>query len=502
MLSPDETPPSDDEGTSEGVPDGASGGASHGASGSASGGASDRAPDGSPNDAPAADDDPLSADDPITADDAAWELDALVPSAWVGFWPHPDPPSQEEVGRAIASWIGRELDAEAGAPEAEQGMIWALMLRVPGVANPVVLWAERAMPADPAQIPDAAMRACRWVVGMQTVLEPGEQHAEYFHLVSMLAGSLPELAGILDVVNGRRYTRQELDAQFLAADAVPNDEFVWTITAIAPDEGDDAPMMLFTTGLARCGLPELELLEVPGRHAQTAAVLINHVASLLLEEPPPPPGTPMEIGPNLDVALVPWKAYARYMTEDTPGSIPFRSLAGGEGGLEGVRAVICASERQGAFRPVWTWPREVIERMEEGRAVLYASEHAAIATQRRAQRTFPAFATAYASLRRADAADVAALAGTSFHVQAPVGGADEQERREQGWFKVQAFEGDVVQGSLVDNPVTRTDIHAGDVVRIGRTEITDWRVLLPDGVYGPDAGEDLMGAVDRLRGLA
>jgi hypothetical protein len=406
------------------------------------------------------------------------------------------------VGRAIANWIGREMEAEAGAPEAEQGMIWALMLRVPGVANPVVLWAERAMPADPEQIPDDAMRACRWVVGMQTVLEPGEQHAEYFHLVAMLAGALPELAGILDVVNGRRYTRRELETQFLAADAVPNDEFVWTITAIAPDEGEDAPMMLFTTGLARCGLPELELLEVPGRHAQTAAVLMNHVASLLLEEPPPAPGIPMEIGPDLQVALVPWRSYARHMRDETPGSEAFRRLAGGDGTLEGVRAVITAPEKQGAYRSVWTWPKAVIERMEAGSAVLYASEHAAIATQRRAQRTFPAFATAHASLRRADSADVATLAGTSFHVRAPVGGADEHERREQGWFQVRAVEGDAVQGSLVDTPVTRADMHAGDVVRIARSEITDWRVLLPDGVYGPDAGEELMTAVDRLRGLA
>ena len=138
------------------------------------------------------------------------------------------------------------------------------------------------------------------LAAMDPMLEPGEQHAEYFHIVSMLAGSLPELTGILDVSNGRRYTRAELDAQFLAPDAVPNDEFVWTITAISPDEGDESPVMLFTTGLARCGLPELELLEVPGRHAQTAAVLMNHVASLLLEEAPPAPGKPMEIGPDID----------------------------------------------------------------------------------------------------------------------------------------------------------------------------------------------------------
>lgn len=453
---------------------------------------------------PSSQPDPAPPLDPaLPPDESAWELREAVPSAWVGFWPHPDAPTQEEVGRAIANWIGREVDAEAGQTEAEDGMLWVLMLRVPGVTSPVAVWAERALPADPQRLPDEAMRACRWVVGMQTMLEPGEQHAEYFHIVSMLAGSLPELTGILDVSNGRRYTRAELDAQFLAPDAVPNDEFVWTITAISPDEGDESPVMLFTTGLARCGLPELELLEVPGRHAQTAAVLMNHVASLLLEEAPPAPGKPMEIGPDIGVALVPWRDYARYMSDDTPGSMAFRRIAGndGEDALQGVRAVVCASEPRGSFRKVWTWPREVIERMEDGKAVLYASEHSAAATRRRAQRTWPAFATAYASLRRSKDAEIAELLPRAFHVQAPVGGTDELDRSEQGWYLVQRFEGDVVEASLVENPVTRSDVHAGDVARIARTDVTDWRVLLPEGVYGPDASEQLLQAIDRMRGL-
>ncbi len=426
-----------------------------------------------------------------------------MPSAWVGFWPHPDPPSAEEVGRALATWVGREVNAESGNPDADDGMLWALMLKIPGVTNPVVMWAERALPADPAQLPDEGMRSCRWVLCMQTVLEAGEQHAEYFHLVAMMAGAFPEITGILDVANGRRYPRAELEAQFLNADAVPNDEFVWTITAVAPEESDQAPMMLFTTGLARCGLPELELLEVPSMHAQTAAVLMNHVASLLLEAPPPEPRERMEIGPETEIALVPWREVAQFMEDSVPGSLAFRQLAGSQndGSLQGVRAVICAPEQAGTFRKVWTWPREVIERMETGRAVLYASEHSAAATQRRAQRTWPAFATAFASLRRATRPEVAALAPEAFHVQAPVGGADLEDRREQGWFLVQKFDGDVVEAALVDDPVTRRDVHAGAEMRVARTDITDWRVLLPDGVYGPDAGDALLQAVDRLRGL-
>ncbi len=444
------------------------------------------------------------ADGEARRDESVWEQPTSVPSAWVGFWPHPEPPSQEEVGRALASWIGRELDAEAAQPEGEEGMLWALMVKVPGVVSPVVLWAERALPADPTQLPDPRMAACKWVLGVQTILEPGEAHAEYFHLVAMLAGAFPEIVGVLDVTTARRFSREELEQQFIAQDAVPNDEFLWSISAVAPTEEDDAPMMLFTTGLARAGLPELEMLEVPSRHSQAAAILMNHVASLLLEEPPPAPGEPIEIGPDVNVALVPWREIARFMDPDVPGSATFREAAGeaGDASLSGVRAVICAPEQVGQFRKLWSWPRATIEKMEEGRAVLYASEHSSVASERRAQRTWPAFATAFASVRRATEPVVSALAEGAFHVQAPVGGVDEEDRREQGWFLVKRFDGDVVEASLVEDPVTRDDFHAGDQVRIPRADITDWRVVLPEDVYAPDRSDELMSAVDRLRGLA
>jgi uncharacterized protein YegJ (DUF2314 family) len=97
---------------------------------------------------------------------------------------------------------------------------------------------------------------------------------------------------------------------------------------------------------------------------------------------------------------------------------------------------------------------------------------------------------------------VAALADGAFHVQAPVGGTDAEDRREQGWFVVRRFDHDVVEATLSEEPVTRDDLHAGDSIRIPRDSVTDWRVILPDDMFGPDRSEALLAAVDRLRGLA
>jgi uncharacterized protein YegJ (DUF2314 family) len=204
------------------------------------------------------------------------------------------------------------------------------------------------------------------------------------------------------------------------------------------------------------------------------------------------------------VALVPWKECVEFMEAEAPGARAFRENAekDGDASFIGVRAVVCAAEKRGRFRSVWAWPKDIIDRMEDGRAVLYASEHAAAATERRAQRTWPAFATAFASVKRADDESISSLADSAFHVQAPVGTVDDQDRREQGWFVVHRFDHDVVEATLSEDPVTGDEMHAGDTIRIPRDRITDWRVMLPEEMYGPDRSVALLEAIDRLRGMA
>jgi len=39
------------------------------------------------------------------------------------------------------------------------------------------------------------------------------------------------------------------------------------------------------------------------------------------------------------------------------------------------------------------------------------------------------------------------------------------------------------------------------VLRIDPTTISDWRVEMPEGDFGPERWQDILPAVDRLRGL-
>ncbi len=264
--------------------------------------------------------------------------------------------------------------------------------------------------------------------------------------------------------------------------------------------------MLFTTGLWRCGRPELELLELPATHVRAGLILLDAMAGLLLEGEMPPPGEVFEAGPGLEITLQPWREVAATMDEGTPGSQAFRAAAASGDGehspLLGVRAVICHPEPVGAFRKVWTWPRDAVNAIESGSAALYATDHATRASQRRAQRRWETFATAFASLRRAETDAAKALRESGFSVQAPLEGGRDPDRVEQAWFRVRRFEGGKVLAALLEKPRSRDDLVEGSELPLDPVSITDWRVELPDGeIVGPERWQDLLPAVDRVRGL-
>lgn len=440
--------------------------------------------------------------------EVGFERRTAEPSGWVAFWPHQEAPTSEEVVQAFAAWVGAPLDAsQAENSDDTRDMLWHAIVQVPSIDAAVVAWAEAAEPLR-AELPsDHPLSACRWVVRIQSVLGTGDPAADYFLLVSMLAGALVDSPAVLDVVTGQVLMRPELEAWFLAPESLPSDHFLWRVGGVMAELGDGDQRrrlaMLHTTGLARCGRPELEILEIPEDHVQAGLALLNAAAGLVLDGPLPAPGEPLELGPDLAVVLQPWQAVAVTMEDAAPGSRAFRAALTGDAGdaLAGPRAVLCDPAPAGAWTRAWTWPRSAISRLESGRAVIYSSGRATLAAARRAQRTWPSFATAFASLKRSDDPGLRKLATDSFMVQAPLVDGSDPERAEQAWFLVQRLDGERVEGRLTAAPVTRPDLSEGDTVPIEREAITDWRASLSDHEFGPDEPAALLSEVDRLRGL-
>lgn len=436
----------------------------------------------------------------------SWPELEPTPLQLVAFWPHADPPTAAEVLAALTAWmeasepVGSEMDLGEGE------VTWAIECAIDGVQNPVALWCEKALDVDDAwraMLGDAAL--CPWVIRLQVQLDGDEGPNEYFQLLNLLAGSIADAAGVLDVTTGQFVPRAELDQEVLAADAVPIDRLMWRIVRLpgVSDKADvpSSHVAICTVGLGRIGRPELELLEVPVEHALAAEMVLDTLVPLLLEDELPLPGQPIEIGDGMVVALVPLADADRFVEESHAGSRAWRDriAAIGIDHVKSPRVAVCAASERGAFRKAWTWPQDAAQRIEEGNAVLYLAQREVDANARQAQRTFPLFATAFASLARADAPAWRALAQEHFMVQAPVGGTDGDDRIEQAWYRVDHLDGDGVDGLLVDRPRTRTDLEPGSHHRIDRKAVSGWSVDLPGGSFRPSDCQTLLEAIDRLR---
>jgi len=344
---------------------------------------------------------------------------------------------------------------------------------------------------------------------MQAQLGSSEPADDHFVLTSLLAAAVPTAVAILDVASGIVFERSAIDEWFLDPDAKPNERWLWSVLGLTSSrDGAAAPGtrgMLFTAGLRRCGRPELEILDLPSEHMEAGVALVNAVAGLLLETAIPTPGAPLEIGPGIRIALQPWQVVAETLEKGAPGSADSRAAVATSGpALDGVRAVICDPEPTGGYQPKWSWPRQAIERLVSGHAVFYSSARRADSIAARAKRTWPDFATAFASLLKSDVPGMRDIARRAFLVQAPIApeGVDSAAASEQAWFRVEGFDAGLIRAALCGPSLTRPELLEGHQVRLAPSEVRDWRVSLSEGDFGPDDPEALLAAIDRLRGVA
>jgi hypothetical protein len=422
-------------------------------------------------------------------------------SGFVAFWPHPDALGAAEFLAAVSAWSGTQIPSEP--LEADADSLWTISLQVPGVESGIIAWCERAreVPRGIGGELATAMASCKWVLRVQTILSSEEPAAEYFMVMGLLGGALPDVIAVLDVVTGELHGRTRLEREFLAEGCEPVESFLWRLSRYEhPKQGELA--LLGTAGLARCGLPELELVEVPTELADAGAVLVHSLAGLMFENGAPMPGEVVEVGDDLRVTLRHAHEASECVRDGEPGSAAWRTGAL-EGGLTefGVpRAAVCGIEPEGSFKQVWRWPRGVVERIAAGRAVLYMTQQNVRAAQRRARASWGSFAMAFASLLRSTDAALRELAARAFVVQAPVPG-DKTPRVEQSWFQVRRIAHDSIEVTVVDRPVTRPDLDPGAPLTLKADSVSDWRVELGDALYGPGEAEELLAEVDRLRGV-
>jgi hypothetical protein len=374
---------------------------------------------------------------------------------------------------------------------------------LPDRSRPVIFWSEPARELDAGELDDPVALACRWIVGAETLLDTDDPLGDFTALMKLLTAAFDELPAVLDVNSGRWHPRGALDEHF-GAGAEPPEDVLWMTHVIVSAAGDEtASAWLHTHGLWRCGLPELEMIEVPIRYVDRAAELLAGLAGRMLEEGIPAPGEPFAAGPGLEVTFQPWQVVTRRLG-DAPGGIEDRIGMPGDAHV-GVRAVVCSAEYQGD-RAESSWPREVLERIDRGEGSLFLSQHETHRLAERARGAWPRFVGAFATvsprLLAVAATPPADVDDTSVRFLVKAGLTKEtsgdEAAREHLWFVVRRCEGSRFQGELLNQPVLVTSLKRGDVTWIERQRVSDWSVVTPLGSYGPADLAAMTGALEAL----
>lgn len=230
---------------------------------------------------------------------------------------------------------------------------------------------------------------------------------------------------------------------------------------------------LHTHGLDRCGLVELDALDVPGERAGLVGELMNSVAAMFLERGLPDPGEPFAVGQDIDLLWLPWSEGLSKVSEDTPGGRKDRDET-----HRGARAILFAPKR-GVFGTKYQSPAVYVPLLEQN-PLLYVSsaetERMALLASERLPRFFALFD------RWGEQENWLFLVKLGY----PVDEAEDDSDREHLWFRVHARSAGEVEATLLNAPYRIARLHEGDRGRHALEHLTDWAVLCEAGRF--DAG--------------
>ncbi len=403
---------------------------------------------------------------------AGWRIDP-APSRLLAWSDAADLPQPRDV-LAHATRSGLEIVSvemlEFGPPVA-----WAVLAHEAG-RPPWVVWCE---PATGSDVPPSAA-ASRWILGMETLLAVPNAEQDLAETIARHRAMKRWLndggagSALLDPATGRWLDASEWTGD-LAKGADASLEELWCVRVHR--RVGAANVWLSTEGLARCGRPELELLEIPEPLAAAGAAMLDDLAALLLEESPPPE-TPWRVGPSLEVSLERLDEVLSALAPSAPGSLDDRRRLEPEAVIDDRRAAVCAAERRGTYRRVPVPPIEALERIARGEAGLYRSRH-------ESERLRRIVARQGALLERIAHAVEAGAEG----FRARVAVASDEEPGSSAWAELVgvAADGWLVQPiDLGGRPVA-----TAPAAITGFGTLCNWRVDLGERSYGPDESVEL-----------
>ncbi len=412
-------------------------------------------------------------EDPMESDQA--DEVAEIPSTVYAFWPDREPPLEEEVRLALErSFPGTHVIEEL---DPEGDMVWGHVVRLPEHEAEFVIWVEERgeMSDDIIQetVPDEderrAATAARWMVGVETVLDPRQALGDFQTQLRILdAVSIPGLPAVYDdnalVVRSGKHVRE------LARSNVP--PRAATLYAIHEMEGRTG-IWLHTHGLVRLGIPEFELMGLSASDVREGYDLIDALVDVIYGGGELDESGVISIGEEMDVRLVSVDEALEVVSGDVRTTRTEHQLEDDE--HKGPRVAILAKERN---EP----PYELLDRLKQD-AVLFKSNEESDRQRRLAIERFGVFGQLFA-IRRQE--------GWRFHAKLAFDRESEPAVPEHLWFEIRELRPGALRGVCLNEPLEGLPIHVGDENWYSLEKLTDWIVVAPQGIYDPEAAAVLL----------
>jgi hypothetical protein len=396
----------------------------------------------------------------------AWELTGPWPGMLIAYREDPGQPDLESTLAGLAEALGETINIIELLSNPADGSPFKIMLSIPGFPCPVLFGCERTR--GPEELPPSQrdrLGACAWVLYCETLFDQEDPIASYVRLAEVLAFDGQTLA-ILDGQTHRWFDEGEIQSELLDQSIPPSERCLWETRVVSesPDL-EEGTAWVYTTGLLRCGLPELEMTEVVADKVHRAVKLLDVAASLALESGFPPPEIPWRLGKGIEVVLLPWAEVIETLDPESLGSVEDREklTKDSPNPLVAARAAVCDVKPRGTYKLIHRWAEHAMDTMALTMAQIYKSDLATTRDEMLAQRTWPRVI------------DALAIAPPGVTVFVCLSLEVEGERQlEQAWIQLMDCSELGGVGRLLRDAES---IEVGAPIEFGVAEVTGWRLI-------------------------
>lgn len=338
------------------------------------------------------------------------------------------------------------------------------------LARAPTLRADTAGMAELSERQRAALRESKWCLIVRTTLPPDARVPRFHRMLQLGFAASTAIVGLFDP--GAQVVRDPRWLRDATAPGVPlGSDALFRIAG----RGDGRQHWLYTIGLRRCGLPEIEALDVGASQLQLASAVLTAVASRAVLNGLPPLGESVLYGHNLEAALVPW----RYVQADIGAEIGGPDDRDDDHPDSDLALVVW--EPTSSTTGVW---RTVMQDLhDDDPPVLLLTDYETErleALSRLRWRSFASLVDTYGDAK-----------GWRFLAKFGYGGAD-GTTREHLWFDVHRADALTAEATLLNAPFQDLGLTEGERGRHSIDHLTDFRVGSPVGTATPESLDKLL----------